>query len=389
MNAMMHNETNHNGNFAAPYRGPINAVHICLRKYIDFNGRASRSEFWWFVLFLVLGTIIVESLGLHFHKDAECRAASWLYKPNHCTVFFNCTICGLWHLATLLPAYAVVVRRLHDIERSGWWVLLSVPSEVVGLIPAASDSIWSNVSTIVGLPLLVMMCLRGKPNDASIGTVEKLLQWFVARWENRIDRIWLSGVLVVATLTWKLLGMQYIALFLIGYFYVFVLIARKHIAACYLRDALAQKRYELSVKRHKRKTYLSGIVGVFAFLAVDSLASITYKLNLPPEMIFSAISCAAFGWVFLVYYRLPFFAYAQNDSPSRNSAKKFGGGYARFFVSATTIAIAASLWVCALVYMLNVFAAEFSDYRKVVTYPLIALVLLYITALLVSPAARD
>lgn len=72
------------------------AVKTCFRKYADFTGRATRPEFWWFVLFIVLadfGTYAVAHL-------------LWL----------------IFTLAVLLPRIAVAVRRLHDIDRSGWWL---------------------------------------------------------------------------------------------------------------------------------------------------------------------------------------------------------------------------------------------------------------------------
>lgn len=77
--------------------GLVQAVKICLSKYATFEGRARRSEYWWFylatfVVGLVLGGIPI--LG-------------WI-------------IC----IALILPGIAVAVRRLHDIGKSGWWYLL-------------------------------------------------------------------------------------------------------------------------------------------------------------------------------------------------------------------------------------------------------------------------
>ncbi|HEX7865745.1 MAG TPA: DUF805 domain-containing protein [Variovorax sp.] len=76
------------------------AVKTCLSKYTDFTGRASRSEFWWFVL-AQLVVLIVASL---IHR--------FLY--------------GIAALALLLPALAVGARRLHDIGKSGWFLLLAL-----------------------------------------------------------------------------------------------------------------------------------------------------------------------------------------------------------------------------------------------------------------------
>jgi uncharacterized membrane protein YhaH (DUF805 family) len=86
----------------------VEATKTCLRKYATFGGRASRSEYWWFFLFgLLVGA-----------------AAS----------MFSERLNALVSLFLLLPSTAVGARRLHDIGRSGWWLLLwLVP--VIGWIP--------------------------------------------------------------------------------------------------------------------------------------------------------------------------------------------------------------------------------------------------------------
>ena len=74
------------------------SIRTCFTKYVDFNGRASRSEYWWFFLFLVVVSVV---LSLFSHE---------LY------IVFS--------LATLLPSIAAAARRLHDTNRSGWWQLI-------------------------------------------------------------------------------------------------------------------------------------------------------------------------------------------------------------------------------------------------------------------------
>jgi uncharacterized membrane protein YhaH (DUF805 family) len=74
------------------------SIQVCFAKYADFSGRASRSEYWWFFLFIVL-------VGV-----ATSLVSDWVS-----TVFL---------LATLLPSLAAATRRLHDTERSGWWQLV-------------------------------------------------------------------------------------------------------------------------------------------------------------------------------------------------------------------------------------------------------------------------
>lgn len=78
----------------------LESIKTCFSKYADFNGRASRSEYWWFVLFIVLITY----------------AASVISDP------FSVLI----SIATLLPSIAVAARRLHDSNRSGWLLLIAL-----------------------------------------------------------------------------------------------------------------------------------------------------------------------------------------------------------------------------------------------------------------------
>ena len=82
-----------------------------LRKYAAFNGRARRSEYWWFQLFISL-----ISLMLLLAHAATVGFASAMSAPTGPGNIFT--------LAILVPVIAVSVRRLHDIDRSGWWLLL-------------------------------------------------------------------------------------------------------------------------------------------------------------------------------------------------------------------------------------------------------------------------
>lgn len=84
------------------------AITVCLKeKYCDFNGRASRSEYWWFALFCFLLNAIVGAI----FPPAQDGAPS--------------IISSVLSLALLLPQLGVGARRLHDTGRSGWWLLLS------------------------------------------------------------------------------------------------------------------------------------------------------------------------------------------------------------------------------------------------------------------------
>ena len=106
-----------------------------LKKYAVFDGRARRKEYWMFLLFNLIITFV-----LYFIE----RLASG---PG--------VLGGLYDLAVLLPTIAVGVRRLHDTNRNGWWLL-------IGLIPV--------IGTIV---LIVFMVQDSQPGENQYGTNPK------------------------------------------------------------------------------------------------------------------------------------------------------------------------------------------------------------------------
>ena len=88
-----------------------NSVISCFNKYFDFETRSSRKEFWYLQLFRILMFLSItylESLGL----------SGLLFISNF--IF-------------LIPEIAVSIRRLHDINKSGWWILLTLT--IIGIIP--------------------------------------------------------------------------------------------------------------------------------------------------------------------------------------------------------------------------------------------------------------
>ena len=95
-----------------------------FKKYATIEGRASRSEFWWFALFWVLGDILFGVL--------DAVLGSQFGEPD---IFGNQpgVLNLLYNLAVLVPIVCVTARRLHDVNRSGWWQL--IPLTVIGIIP--------------------------------------------------------------------------------------------------------------------------------------------------------------------------------------------------------------------------------------------------------------
>ena len=102
------------------------AITTCLRRYATFEGRASRSEYWYFALFMVLANLGSAVLDAAIFPDNAVSPLNTLVS-----------------LGLLLPSLAAAARRLHDIGRSGWWLM-------VGVIPVVG---W--------IITLIWLCQRG------------------------------------------------------------------------------------------------------------------------------------------------------------------------------------------------------------------------------------
>jgi uncharacterized membrane protein YhaH (DUF805 family) len=123
-----------------------------LRRYVDFAGRSRRLEFWaftllvWAVYAILLLALVAGGFGVGTLIDDGARGAS---------AFFTLTLGGAglviwgWWLVTLLPTLAVTVRRLHDLERSGWWLLAAI---VGGILPLINLVTWLALFVVMLLP---------------------------------------------------------------------------------------------------------------------------------------------------------------------------------------------------------------------------------------------
>ena len=112
-------------------------IQCITKKYAEFSSRASRKEFWLFFLFYCIAVVVLSVIdGILGTYDAESGYG---------------VFSGIYTLVTLVPYLAVCVRRLHDTDRSGWWLLLwFLP--LIGLI-------W----------LIVVCCLKGSDGGNRFG----------------------------------------------------------------------------------------------------------------------------------------------------------------------------------------------------------------------------
>lgn len=153
----------------APARGFAEAISVCLSSYFTFSGRASRSEYWYFFLFGVLAglvTGVLDSILFDVSFDSED------FGPLN----------SLTSLVLLIPSLAVSWRRLHDIDRSGWWIggffiAIMLTGVMIGLAAVSGGlegmigmigllGIGALIYTIV---MLVFLCTRGNPGPNRFG----------------------------------------------------------------------------------------------------------------------------------------------------------------------------------------------------------------------------
>lgn len=91
-----------------------------LKNYVEFSGRARRKEYWFFMLFNLIITVVLMIIDLqtgNYSEQTELGLLSSIYM-----------------LAVLIPSIAVSIRRLHDTDRSGWWLLIAFVPFIGGIV---------------------------------------------------------------------------------------------------------------------------------------------------------------------------------------------------------------------------------------------------------------
>lgn len=155
----------------------INAVTICMRKYVTFSGRATRSEFWYFFLFLGLVHVVLiifnsvlygPEITARYRLDEQGQPTG---QPILTYRYSGGVFGNVFFFATLLPWLAVGWRRMHDSGRAGylpWLVVFAAAGAIAGLIaivqPEGPAGVVLIIFTLIGTVLLNLYWLT-RPSD--------------------------------------------------------------------------------------------------------------------------------------------------------------------------------------------------------------------------------
>jgi len=147
-----------------------------LKRYADFRGRSRRKEFWMWILGVVIVTIVLSwldrALGLG-GQSSFTRTPPGSAMTGFSAYSSGGILTGIFSLAILIPNIAVSVRRLHDIDRTGWWILAPALPYAVGVILLIAGAatgqfgmvtfggLLSLIGFVLAIVLLVFYCLPG------------------------------------------------------------------------------------------------------------------------------------------------------------------------------------------------------------------------------------
>ncbi|PXA83441.1 DUF805 domain-containing protein [Nostoc sp. 3335mG] len=157
-----------------------------LKRYAQFSGRSTRREFWMWILFYIICVIVLSiidgALGL---GGANRFGGGALNAPGTTGYGYGASTRGglltwIFGLAVLVPNIAVAVRRLHDTNRSGWWILMPMVPYLIGAICFFAGLYGMGGMTIIGsllmfagfvcaIVLLVWYCMRGTAGPNRFG----------------------------------------------------------------------------------------------------------------------------------------------------------------------------------------------------------------------------
>jgi len=113
---------------------------VLCDNYANFDGRASRSEYWYYALFnfiVIIAFYILSTIGIFMAASSDDGSAGGAIS------IISTIAMALWGLGTFIPSLAVAVRRLHDIGKSGWWYFIT-------FIPCGIGAIWFLILMVTG-----------------------------------------------------------------------------------------------------------------------------------------------------------------------------------------------------------------------------------------------
>ena len=154
-----------------------------LKRYAEFSGRSRRKEYWMWFLFVIIVFIVLSlidsALGLGGRTTADSTSGPG--SVGYSAGVHGGILTGLFSLAILIPNIAVAVRRLHDTNRSGWWILMPALPYILGFILTMVGAMSASVAlamagggliivgAICAIVVLVWYCLPGTKGPNSYG----------------------------------------------------------------------------------------------------------------------------------------------------------------------------------------------------------------------------
>ena len=126
---------------------PIDWARRPLQRYADFSGRAPRAEYWWYFLGTMVAYLVVMIVENMLGLDGTVGP----YGPLSLILMLGLLVTGL----------AVTVRRLHDTNRSGWWILIAVVPYFIVLVLAAGAMASGSMGAMAGVGLLGLVAMAG------------------------------------------------------------------------------------------------------------------------------------------------------------------------------------------------------------------------------------
>ncbi|MEP6786054.1 MAG: DUF805 domain-containing protein [Sphingomonadales bacterium] len=157
-----------------------------FKRYFQFSGRSRRKEFWMYMLFVIAVSIVLSIVDAMLGLGGSTYSSNTL--PSGATGYGASAgvngglLAGLFSLATIIPSITVQVRRLHDTNRTGWWILIPIVPATAGAVlllggtfsgigsggmtaasggAVAAGGVLILVGFMCAIALLVFMCLDG------------------------------------------------------------------------------------------------------------------------------------------------------------------------------------------------------------------------------------